>query len=79
MVTKKTKVGNKPAGSLNSVTLKKGRRAVLTAVANSVKGYDKSKKRAALKRASAVLRWVAEEEKGEDDESGEILYSKVEM
>merc|ERR1711936_617010 len=56
LVTKKTKVGNKPAGSLNSVTLKKGRRAVLTAVANSVKGYDKSKKRAALKRASAVLR-----------------------
>ena len=56
LVTKKTKVGPKPAESLNRVTLKKGRRAVLTGVANSLKGYDKSKKRAALKRASAVLR-----------------------
>merc|ERR1712189_73433 len=56
VVTKKTKLGNKPAGSLNRVVLKKGRRAVMTSVANSVKGYDKSKKRAALKRASAVLR-----------------------
>merc|ERR1711962_1274884 len=56
LVTKKTKVGAKPAESLNRVTLKKGRRAVLTGVANSLKGYDKSKKRAAPKRASAVLR-----------------------
>ena len=57
LVTKKTKLGDKPAASLNRVTLKKGRRPVLSAVANSVKGYDKSKKRAAMKRASAVLRY----------------------
>merc|ERR1712136_33337 len=56
VVTKKTKLGAKPSASLNSVTLKKGRRAVLTSVANSVKSYDKSKKSAAMKRASAVLR-----------------------
>ena len=58
MVTKKTKLSAKPSASLNSVTLKKGRRAVLTSVANSVKSYDKSKKCAAMKRASAVLRYV---------------------
>jgi hypothetical protein len=38
------------------VTFKKGRRAVLTSVANAVKGYNKAKKGAALKRASAILR-----------------------
>nr|CAL69074.1 TPA: putative 60S ribosomal protein L28 [Spadella cephaloptera] len=56
LVTKKTKVGNKPAKSLNRVTLRKGRRAVLTSVANSVRSYDKSKKSTAMKRTSAILR-----------------------
>merc|ERR1712136_333244 len=56
LLTKKVKMASKPSGSLNSVTFKKGRRAVLTAVGNSVKGYDKTKKRAAMKKASAVLR-----------------------
>merc|ERR1712198_83007 len=45
LVTKKPKAANKPANSAASVTLKKGRRA-----------FNKTKKRAAMKRTSAILR-----------------------
>ena len=47
---------NKPGNSTTSVTLKKGRRSVLKSVANSVSAFNKTKKRAAMKRASAILR-----------------------
>merc|ERR1711872_804193 len=51
-----TKAANKPGSSTTSVTLKKGRRAVIKSVANSVSAFNKTKKRAAMKRASAILR-----------------------
>merc|ERR1711890_12183 len=56
VVTKKPKVANQPGKSTTSVTLKKGRRAVIKSVANSVSAFNKTKKRAAVKRASAILR-----------------------
>merc|ERR1711872_453670 len=56
VVTKKPKAANKPGSSTTSVTLKKGRRAVIKSVANSVSAFNKTKKRAAMKRASAILR-----------------------
>merc|ERR1711872_74381 len=56
VVTKKPKAANKPGSSTTSVTLKKGRRAVIKSVANSVSTFNKTKKRAAMKRASAILR-----------------------
>merc|ERR1712029_80641 len=56
LVTKKPKAANKPANSAASVTLKKGRRAVIKSVANSVSAFNKTKKRAAMKRTSAILR-----------------------
>merc|ERR1712080_284281 len=56
VVTKKPKVANQPGKSTTSVTLKKGRRAVIKSVANSVSAFNKTKKRAAVRRASAILR-----------------------
>merc|ERR1712198_544645 len=56
VVTKKPKAANKPGSSTTSVTLKKGRRAVIKSIANSVSAFNKTKKRAAMKRASAILR-----------------------
>merc|ERR1712121_127883 len=56
VVTKKPKAANNPGNSTTSVTLKKGRRSVLKSVANSVSAFNKTKKRAAMKRASAILR-----------------------
>merc|ERR1712198_484550 len=46
VVTKKPKAANKPGSSTTSVTLKKGRRAVIKSVANSVSAFNKTKKRA---------------------------------
>merc|ERR1712198_236934 len=56
VVTKKPEAANKPGSSTTSVTLKKGRRAVIKSVANNVSAFNKTKKRAAMKRASAILR-----------------------
>merc|ERR1712168_589631 len=56
VVTKKPKAVSKPGQSTTSVTLKKGRRAVIKSVANSVSAFNKTKKHAAMKRASAILR-----------------------
>merc|ERR1712114_40407 len=56
VITKKPKVANKPGQSTTSVTLKMGRRAVIKSVANSVSAFNKTKKRAAMKKASAILR-----------------------
>merc|ERR1711872_652837 len=56
VVATKPKAANKPGSSTTSVTLKKGRPAVPKSVANSVSAFNKTKKRAAMKRASAILR-----------------------
>lgn len=56
VVTKKPKAVSKPGQSTTSVTHKKGRRAVIKSVANSVSAFNKTKKRAAMKRTSAILR-----------------------